>query len=288
MQSIKPRNSLVLSGHTARRILEAPTGKLAASLDLGLTRSNVSLLADVITLPGGRRIRKQDLAAAFKDAEDCIELTPDRPRKVYIFSQKTGKYYKLFQPTEDRPPTVVIAGATMHAIVKMDPWQDEAEKVATLKARGGECLDTCFGLGYSARLLAVAGFRRVTTCEVDANVLEVAAVNPWSRAALEDARIDIVQADVRKLLRSCKDGRFAAIFHDPPTVHQAGELYSAELYADFARVLASRGVLYHYVGSPGARVGQDYTRGVMERLSAAGFASPRRCARGVLASRART
>jgi len=285
MSDAAPPPAPVISGRTAERLLNAE-GCVTVSLDLGLTQSNVEVGGEEMILPGGRAVRKDALAGAFKDAEDCIELSAGGPRKVYLFSEETGKYYKLYQPFEDRAPTIIIAGATMHTIVSTDPWQDEEEKVRTIPARGGECLDTCFGLGYSAQLLAARGFERVVSCEADANVLSVAAVNPWSRGALEDDRIEVLSVDVREHVRAREDGRFAAVFHDPPTVQQAGELYSGALYAEFARVLARRGSLYHYVGAPGAKLGRDYAEGVIRRLREAGFERTRRIARGVLAVKA--
>jgi predicted methyltransferase len=280
------RRAFVISGRTARRIVEAPAGPLELSLDLGRSRAAVTVEGGSAVLPDGRPVGIDVLSQAVSDDEDCVELAASGPRKVYLYSEERRKYYKLYQPFEDRPPTVVINGATMHAIVGKDPWQDEVEKVAQVPARRGACLDTCCGLGYSAQLLLSAGFRPVVTCEADPNVLVVAAVNPWSEG-LWAPHVVLVPMDLRDLVRSTPDGRFACVFHDPPTVHQAGELYSEELYRGFARVLAPGGVLYHYVGAPGRRAGRDYARGVMRRLQAAGFVDVRRAASGVAARRAR-
>ena len=275
----------VLSGRSARRLLEAAPGLHSVSLDLGRTEETVTAADDDLFLPGGQRVAKADLANAFSDPEDCIELREGTCAKVYVYDEDARRYYKLYQPFEGRAPTVVINNATMHAIVGKDPWQDEAEKVAALRLRRGECLDTCCGLGYSAQLLAESGFRHVTTCEVDANVLRMAALNPWSEGLFENRRIEIVPEDVCEFARSCAAGRFACIFHDPPTVFMAGELYSGGLYREFARIMTRRGELYHYVGSPGARAGRDYARGVMRRLHEAGFTAVRRATGGVLALR---
>jgi predicted methyltransferase len=281
------RSVPIVSGHTAARMLSAPSGELSVSLDLGRSQTAVTVDADGFVLPDGRTVSRGQLAAEVSAPEDCIELAEDDCRKVYIFSDETSSYYKLFQPFEDRPPTIVINSATMHAIVGKDPWQDEAEKVGTVPARAGECLDTCCGLGYSAQLLAEAGFTRVTTCEVDANVLSVAAVNPWSEGLFGDPRIGIVPSDVRDFITGSEDGRFACVFHDPPTVYQAGELYSEALYREFARILRPGGVMYHYVGTPGAKAGRDYARGVIRRMQSAGFGRVRRVPGGVLGVRAR-
>ncbi len=282
----------ILSGHTIARLLGAEPGPFGLSLDLGRSRCEVAVESERIVLPGRRAVPRNELAEAFSEPEDCVQLRPDGPWKVYIFDPEARSYYKLFQPVEDRPPTIVINGATMHAIVGRDPWEDEVAKVAApLRAAppraGGECLDTCGGLGYSAQLLAEAGFERVLTCEVDRNVLEVAAANPWSEGMFCDEKIDLRRADLREVVAACAPERFACVFHDPPTVFQAGELYAGELYGGLRRVLAPGGVLYHYVGAPGARGGRDYAAGVIRRLQAAGFRKVGRVESGVLAVRPR-
>ncbi len=279
------RSVPIVSGHTVSRLLRGESAGI--SLDLGRHTAAVSLAAQALVLPDGLSVPLAELADAAPSPEDCVQLLPEGCRKVYVYDEDAAKYYKLFQPVEDRPPTIVINGATMHAIVGKEPWQDAADKVASVPRRAGECLDTCCGLGYSAQLLAGAGFRSVTTCEVDANVLGMAADNPWSQGLFGDPRITIANADDRDFLGECADGRFACVFHDPPTIHQAGELYGEALYREFARVLAPGGVLYHYVGAPGARVGRDYTRGVIRRMQAAGFARVRRVVSGALGEKPR-
>lgn len=277
----------IISGWTARRVLDAGDGALAVSLDLGRSRCEVAVRSGALALPDGQTVPCEALADAFSDPADCLTIEGGKCRKVYHFSPSLRRYYKLYQPFEDRAPTIVINGATMHAIVGKDPWQDEAEKVEALPRAAGRCLDTCAGLGYSAQLLADAGYEAVTTCEADPNVLSVAAVNPWSEGLFVRPQLTIVNEDVREVLARTPDGGFTCVFHDPPTVFQAGEMYSAELYAEFARVLSVRGVLYHYVGEPGRRSGRDYARGVMRRLQAVGFSRVRRAPGGVIAQRGR-
>ncbi len=275
----------VVSGRTARRLLQAGEGALEVSLDLGRTRVEVRVDGGALVLPDGACIDRDELAGAFSDAEDCVRLDGGAPRKVYLYSESTRKYYKLYQPFEDRAPTIVINGATMHAIVGKDPWQDAEDKVACLPARPGRCLDTCCGLGYSAQLLA-ARFEAVTTCEVDANVLDVASVNPWSEGLFTTPNLEVRAADLREVLGGCARGSLGCIFHDPPTVYQAGELYAEDLYRRFAAALARGGALYHYVGEPGRKLGQDYAGGVMRRLRNAGFGRVRRVTSGVVARKA--
>jgi len=276
---------IVISGWTARRLLAAGGRELDISPDLGRTRAAVIVGEHDVKLPGGERVTKEALSRELSSPEDCARISGGACRKIYVYDDSKRRHYKLYQPVEDRPPTIIINGASMHPIVGTDPWKAVAAKVATVPRKSGECLDTCCGLGYSAQMLLRAGFRLVVTCEVDANVLDMAALNPWSEGLFNSPRIRIVQDDVREFLARCESGRFAAVFHDPPTVFQAGELYSEQLYREFARVLRRGGVLYHYVGAPGGRVGRDYARGVMRRLREAGFSGVKRVTDGVLARR---
>ncbi len=273
----------VLSGRTARCLLEGEPGPLEVSLDLGRTRSVVQVGRDELTLPDGQRLAKGRLAEEFSEPEDCIEVRDGRPRKVYLYDRERHSYYKLFQSHPDRPPTILINGATMHPVSGADPWEGTERMVEQVPRCRGECLDTCCGLGYSVQMLLGRGFNRVTTCEVDPNVLDVAAVNPWSEKLFTSERVELLHADLRDVVAEAAEGRFACIFHDPPTVHQAGELYAGTLYEEFRRALTRRGILYHYVGAPGGRRGQDYARGVLRRLQEAGFSRVRRVTGGVLA-----
>ncbi len=281
------RGAPVVSGWTANRILRAPPGRLEVSLDLGRSTAEVTCDSASVILPGDLKVSKQALAAAFSEPEDCISLEPGEPEKVYRYSERTRKYYKLYQAREDDAPTIVINGATMHSIVRKDPWTYTRDKVASVPRFRGACLDTCCGLGYSAQLLCERRAGKVTTCEADDNVLAVAALNPWSERLFASDRIGIVPQDLREHVRASRPGVYGCIFHDPPTVFQAGELYSAGLYRQFARVLQRGGVLYHYVGAPGGRTGRDYAGGVIRRLQGAGFKRTRRVVEGVVAQKVR-
>ena len=273
----------VVTGRTIRKLLRCSAGTVNVSLDLGLTPSTVSVTEDSVELPDGFAVDREELDEAWRHPEDCVVLSEKGCIKAYLYSDERGKYYKLYQHEEGLAPTIVINNATMHSVVRMGPWEDEIRKVQALPEREGECLDTCCGLGYSAQLLAEAGFERVVTCEEDPNVLEIAAINPWSRDLFRRRRIDLHDCDMRDYMAECSDNSFPLIFHDPPTVYQAGELYSEELYREFARLLEPGGVLYHYVGEPGRNRGQDYAGGVLDRLHEAGFRSTERCHGGVLA-----
>ncbi len=279
----------VLSGHTARRLIGAPDGPVELSLDLGRSTAQASINNAALVLSDGMCVPLAELADALSSDEDCVALRDGACEKLYHYSEDTRKYYKLYQSAEGLAPTIVIAGATMHTIVSKPPWQDAADKVRSLPRRiRGACLDTCCGLGYSAQLLAERVEGPVTTCEVDVNVLEMAALNPWSEGLFDADKVSIDMRDLRDVVAEQPDGALGCIFHDPPTVHQAGELYAESLYREFARVLTHGGIMYHYVGTPGKRRrGQDYAAGVMRRMAAAGFSRTKRVWGGVLGRCAR-
>jgi len=275
----------IMSGHTIRWLLDAGEGDLEVSLDLGRSRTSVTVRAGQILLGAGLQVPQGNLAAAFSAPEDCVLIYGERCEKTYRYSDRTRRYYKLFQPHEDRAPTIVINNATMHAVVGKDPWQNASEKVATVPVLDGPCLDTCCGLGYSAQLLAARGSGPVTTCESDVNVLHMAAVNPWSEGLFSHPQVTVRLGGLQKLLAGCGPEQFAIVFHDPPTVHQAGDLYSGQIYRELARVLMPGGAMYHYVGAPGGRLGRDHAGGVMRRMQEGGFERVRRVTDGVLGFR---
>jgi predicted methyltransferase len=95
-----------------------------------------------------------------------------------------------------------------------------------------------------------------------------------------------VVGDVSDVLDTFRDGEFAAILHDPPTMQLAGDLYSGAFYRKLRRVLRREGRLFHYVGDPESAMGARTTRGVMQRLQEAGFRDVKRHARafGITAS----
>lgn len=276
----------IISGRTASTLLHAEPGRMEVSLDLGRSRQAVLVEQDAIVLPDGNRVGKELLRAEFSEPQDCLRLDGGCPRKVYRYSEREHRWCKLYQPFEGMAPTIVINGMTMHAITRTDPWSDAEDKVGAVPQRTGRALDTCCGLGYSAQLLAQR-YERVVSCEVDRNVLEVASVNPWSRGLFCTERLRIYPGDMRYLLAEYEEESLACIFHDPPTIYQAGELYAAVLYRRFAELLQRGGVLYHYVGTPGGRMGHAYAQGVIQRLQESGFEGVRRAYGGVVAEKSR-
>ena len=129
----------VISGRTARWLLEADEGAVKTSLDLGLSKSTVQVCRDRIALPGGELVDKGRLANSFSQPGDCVQLRAEGPWKIYISSNQTRKYYKLHQPFEDRAPTIIINNATMHSIVDRDPWEDEARSFRRISVVSNRC-----------------------------------------------------------------------------------------------------------------------------------------------------
>lgn len=76
-----------------------------------------------------------------------------------------------------------------------------------------------------------------------------------------------------------------AVLHDPPRFGLAGEPYSGTFYAQLARVLTPRGVLFRGAGTPNKLTsGREVPAEVAKRLQHAGFATARH-GDGILATR---
>jgi predicted methyltransferase len=186
-------------------------------------------------------------------------------------------------PTTWGPPTFEIDGIKMLPTSKVSPYEDARVKVAAVRPRGAVVLDTCGGLGYFAACCLEQGASRVLSFEANADVLWLRTLNPWSPPA--DGALELVQGDVTEQIRSLPDRSFDAVLHDPPRFGIAGQLYSAEFYAELARVLRLGGRLFHYTGTPNRlTTGRDVPREVARRLAATGFRT-RLWADGVLASK---
>ena len=183
-------------------------------------------------------------------------------------------------------PTMLISGIPMHRIKGTDPYHDTLEKIKTVKPVVGRVLDTATGLGYTA-IEAAKTADHVVTIELDPTALEIARLNPWSRALFDNPKITQRIGDSYDVIEEFDDQTFTRIIHDPPAFSLAGDLYSGEFYVELHRVLRRGGRLFHYVGNPESKSGSRVTRGVMRRLQEAGFSRIARRPRafGVLAFR---
>ncbi len=276
----------IISGFHIAELLSSANGKVQISLDLGLSKAAVEKSKDGATFPGGQFISTEKLLHAKRrhHDEDCFKIDGNSIFYLYRFDGKTA--YRLYEPKKDWPPTLWINGSMMHTVSVSKPTDEAMEKARELGRRPGMVLETCFGLGYSAiALIQKCGAIGVSSHEISSDVLDIARENPWSGKALSDSRINVSNNDIKEAIHEVEDSSFDSVLHDPPNVKIDGELYSEKFYSELFRVLKRGGKLYHFVG--GGKTPHEYkvnyTRGVMRRLSEAGFSSVKRSYRGVSA-----
>lgn len=278
-------SQLVLSGaHVAPALAAREAGRPAAELspDLGLTTVEVTLEAEGVRFPSGELLTWKAIDTITSSPHNCFTLEEGVPRKVQAFSPWTNRQMSLM-PT-DGAPTLVLAGFPMHRIKGIDPYRDTLLKVKALAPIRGRVLDTATGLGYTA-IEEARTAEQVVTIEIDPAVLEIARINPWSRALFGNPRITQLIGDASELVETLADESFSRIMHDPPTLSLGGELYSGEFYHELFRVLRPGGRLFHYIGDLESAASGRLVQGVTRRLREAGFerVRPRREAYGLVA-----
>ena len=279
---------VVLSYLQAQPLLDArEQGRASATVssDLGLRSVEATLDDAGARFPCGSLVSWEDLRRVVRDEPTCFELTGEGARKIHRFSELLNRQYTLIATRG--APTLVNSGFTMHRIVDVDPREDTLRKIRAFGVVQGQVLDTATGLGYTA-IEAARAASRVVTVEIDPLVLEVAALNPWSRALFGNPRIEQRIGDSFEVVAALGYEQFDGIVHDPPTVALAGDLYGGQFYRQLHRVLRRGGVLFHYVGNLGSKQGGSVAKGVVRRLQEAGFSAitPRPEAFGILARRA--
>jgi predicted methyltransferase len=248
----------------ARRILK---GERRVSLDLGISEASIEDRDDGVLLPDGSYVRFEELEMAAEKEDMVFFPCEDR---LWMVAITDDHYYKLV-PTEGAP-TLEIDGIRMHRTKDTTPEADAGRKVESLGIEGGNVLDTCTGLGYTALAAIDRGAQTVVSIEISREVLGIARINPWSRGLFEDPRIHLMIGDSYLLVKALPTCLFHYIIHDPPRLSLAGHLYSLEFYKSLYRVLRAGGRLYHYTGEPGKRYRRlDIRKGVMKRLRSAGF-----------------
>lgn len=250
---------------TYRELACSPEGSVEVSLDLGLSRTPLTLENGKLKLPSGFEVDLQELSK-IKEKE-IWALTEEGLRRVCTYAN--NKYYKLVYLGPKIAPTLEISGIHMHRVKDTDPWTDACRKIKLLRVfPGAKVLDIGTGLGYTAIASMLAG-GEVLSVEKDEIVLKIAEFNPWSRK-LQDPKIKILVGDATALVKEL-EGPFDRIVHDPPRFALAGELYSEDFYRDLYRLLNEKGRLFHYVGHPGRKRRKDILSGVSKRLKLAGF-----------------
>jgi uncharacterized protein len=284
----EPGPLLTLREHDAlgaARAMAARDGRpqeLACTLDLGLSTTTVLASADAWSWHGH----------SYPYLDRCRERTIHHWTGGHFepVARYTDALIKLV-PTDWGPPTFEIDGIKMLPTQKISPYEDARLKVGLVEPRGRRVLDTCGGLGYFAAWCLRGGAARVDSWEKNPDVLWLRSLNPWSpdgpwwREPRDALRLSA--GDVGKAIRSLPDAAYDAILHDPPRFGIAGELYSAEFYAELARVSVRGARLFHYTGTPNRLTsGRDVPGEVLKRLREAGFAAERH-GDGVLATRRR-
>ena len=268
---------ILLTRPAARAIRDAAARSettVAASLDLGRTRTQLVLAGSRVELPDGQTLRVDALDPVVESPESVFTVLDGELEKVTWFSADTNRVYTL--RATDGWPALEISGILMHRIKDTDPKADAASKIATIAPVRGQVLETCCGLGYSA-IHAAETADHVTVFEVDPNVLDMARLNPYSAPLFqEDGNITVRNENVAEAIPGLPDHAFDAVIHDPPTLAVAGDLYGDDFYRQLLRVLRSGGRLFHYTGDPGSRSrGQDLPGRVKQRLAALGFSAVR-------------
>ena len=239
----------------------AGTPRVECSLDLRRSSSMVELSEDTWGWNGRQ----------FPYPEKCKERT------IYYWSgdgfapvaRYASSLVKLI-PTDWGPPTFEIDGIKMLPTAHLSPYEDARRKVSLIHPRGKVILDTCGGLGYFAAWCLRGQAAHVHSYEKNPDVMWLRDLNPWSPRPEET--LTLTQAGVEAGLEAFAGGSVEAILHDPPRFGIAGELYSQQFYDQLARVLARRGTLFHYTGSPNKiATGRDLPHEVSRRLRHAGF-----------------
>lgn len=261
------------------RARRAGATSATGSADLGRSQVEVALGpdgawfgADAAVAAGGGLLPWPVAERIADEPNKCFRVAGERGEQVdelRVFSAATGWVRTLF-PTGGAP-TTLVAGFTMHRIQGVDPLEDTRRKLGAVAPLRGRVLDTATGLGYTA-IAAARAAAHVVTVELDPAALELARHNPWSAELFTAPNLEQLVGDVGEHVAAFADASFARVVHDPPSFKLAGELYSGAFYRELHRVLAPGGGLSHYIGDPASRSGERTTRGVVERLRAAGFA----------------
>ena len=248
----------------------------AAEMIQAVENGNVNI---ELSLDLGRTVNKVELKDPVWDVDQLRKIVED-PESIYfvrdnqIFKAAISEqnFYKLFPTGHDSAPALLINGVLMHRVKDVDPIQDAGMKAALCARKGIDMLEICTGLGYSTIACLERGVRSIVSIEKDKHVTELSRLNPWSKELHSDKRVTLVHGDASVKIGECDDKSFHSVLHDPPRFSLGSELYTTEFYSEIHRVLKPKGVLYHYVGSPGGKHRKrDLPKGVMKRLRDAGF-----------------
>ena len=239
------------------------------NLDLGYTdrKFKVYVHRETVYFPQvGVEVPYKKIAKIVRKEDESVYLiTPEGLEKI-VFSDGDRVYRML----ATIPPGLELNGIRMHS---REIGKEIKQKLDILRVRRGErVLDLCTGFGYTAIEAAKRG-GRVTTVEIDENVIELAKLNPYSLPLFTDKNIQLVIGDAIEFVKSQPEEVWDVIIHDPPRLGKSsGDLYSTDLYKHLYRILKPFGRLYHYTGSPGSKYKRrDLPHTIAKRLADVGF-----------------
>ncbi len=275
----------VLSHYQAAALCRARaegSAAIACSCDLG--RSSVTFALDDWGVRAGSELALEwSVIEAIAESDSvCFVVENGEASPIRAYSEESGRTFQLW-PTEGAP-ALLISGFVMHRVRDVGPFEGAERMVRSLGTVRGRLLDTTTGLGYAA-IAAARTAQEVVTIELEPAVRELSRMNPWSRELFDKPNIRLREGDSSEVIKTLEPASFSAVFHDPPAINLAGELYSAEFYASVLRVLTRSGKFFHYIGDPHSASGGRTTRGVVKRLRDVGFSrvTVREEAFGVLA-----
>lgn len=241
--------------------LEQDVEEITISLDLGRSTTKVNL--------SDSDWNSTQLHKIAKDSNTVYFIEDGEAFKAAISG---SQFYKLMPSGKGTAPALVISGVAMHRVKDMDPMKDASMKAKLCAKTGNDMLEICTGLGYSTIECLKRGIRSIVSIEKDDDVIQLSSINPWSRELFSDSKVTLVHGDATEKICDFEDSRFHSILHDPPTFALGSSLYTHEFYSQIYRVLKRKGILFHYVGSPGAKYRRrDVQKGVIQRLRDAGF-----------------
>ena len=241
---------------------------ILVTADLGLTTCKALLDEAGVTFPDKTHLPWNTLEKINSNQNACYCVKDDKIFQVKAYSDFSGRSFSLM-PTKTAP-AMLMAGFPMHRIKDIDPHAAAMAMVKTVAPVLGQVLDTATGLGYTA-ILAARTAEKVTTIELDPVAQDMARLNPWSRQLFDNPKISLLSGDTAEEIIKFPDKHFDGIIHDPPVVSLAGDLYSGVFYKQLFRVLKPGGRLFHYIGDPASNSGARTAKGVVRRLSEAGF-----------------
>ena len=261
----------VLSHFQAHVLVEArKQGKpsITTTADLGITSCEALLDDAGVTFPGQACLPWNAIEEIAAHRNACYYVKDNTAFPIKGFSGFSGRPFSLM-PTKSAP-ALIIAGFSMHRIKDTDPGRAAQAMINTVAPVYGHVLDTATGLGYTA-ICAVQTAGQVTTIEIDPVAQDMARLNPWSRNLFDNLKIKKIIGDTAEEITKFPDRHFERILHDPPAVNLAGDLYAGVFYQQLYRVLKPGGRVFHYIGDSESLSGARTTKGVVRRLSEAGF-----------------